>query len=95
MYDCFAAKKCGSNQIDMLGFFLSKCIQISTQQHFTERPLVLKELTLYPPLRFSHTTYNTYITATTSCKISGDTSPSWGVINLPFIFYTTAPLPPY
>ena len=34
------------------------------------------------------------IEATTSCKNSGDTSPSWGVINLPIIFHTAAPLPP-
>ena len=32
--------------------------------------------------------------ATTSCKICGDTSPSWGVVNLPIIFYNAAPLPP-
>ena len=30
--------------------------------------------------------------ATTSCRNSGDTSPSWGVINLPIISHTTAPL---
>ena len=29
--------------------------------------------------------------ATTSCKNSGDTSPSWGVINFPFISHTAAP----
>ena len=32
--------------------------------------------------------------ATTSCKHSGDTSPSWGVINFPIISHTAAPLPP-
>ena len=31
---------------------------------------------------------------TTSCKNSGDTSPSWGVINFPIISHTAAPLPP-
>ena len=31
---------------------------------------------------------------TTSCKNSGDTSPSWGVINFPMISHTAAPLPP-
>ena len=31
--------------------------------------------------------------ATTSCKNSGDTSPSWGVINFPIISHTAAPLP--
>ena len=34
------------------------------------------------------------IVATTSCKISGGTSPSWGVINFPIISHTAAPLPP-
>ena len=28
---------------------------------------------------------------TTTCKISGDTSPSWGVINLPITSHTAAP----
>ena len=32
--------------------------------------------------------------AATSYKISGDSSPSWGVINLPVIFHTAAPPPP-
>ena len=32
--------------------------------------------------------------ATTSCKNSGDTSPSWGVINVPIISHTAAPLSP-
>ena len=32
--------------------------------------------------------------ATTSCKNSGHTSPSWGVINFPIISHTAAPLPP-
>ena len=32
--------------------------------------------------------------ATTSCKNSGDTSTSWGVINLPLISHTAAPSPP-
>ena len=32
--------------------------------------------------------------ATTSCKNSGDTSPSWGVINFPIISHTAATLPP-
>ena len=31
--------------------------------------------------------------AITSCKNSGDTSPSWGVINFPIISHTAAPLP--
>ena len=31
---------------------------------------------------------------TTSYKNSGDTSPSWGIINLPLISHTAAPLPP-
>ena len=47
-------------------------------------------------------TYYEYITtlkrrgyrATTSCKNSGDTSPSWSAINLPIISHTAAPLPP-
>ena len=34
------------------------------------------------------------INQTTSCKNSGDTSPSWGVINCPIISHTAAPLPP-
>ena len=32
--------------------------------------------------------------AATSCKNSGDTSPSWGVINFPIISHIAAPLPP-
>ena len=32
--------------------------------------------------------------ATTSCKNSGDTSPSWGVINFPIISHTAGYLPP-
>ena len=38
--------------------------------------------------------FPTLPSATTSCKISGDTSPSWGVVNLPIISYTAAPSPP-
>ena len=33
--------------------------------------------------------------AITSYKNSGDTSPSWGVINVSIISHTAAPLPPY
>ena len=33
------------------------------------------------------------INQTTSCKNSGDTSPSWGVINFPIISHTAAPSP--
>ena len=32
--------------------------------------------------------------STTSCNNSGDTSPSWNVINLPIISHTAASLPP-
>ena len=34
------------------------------------------------------------LSATTSCKNSGDTSPSWSAINLPIISHTATPLPP-
>ena len=34
------------------------------------------------------------LAATTSCKNSGDTSPSWSAINLPIISHTAAPTPP-
>ena len=42
-------------------------------------------------LLFCETDWNS---ATTSCKNSGDTSPSWGVINFPIISHTAAPFPP-
>ena len=35
-----------------------------------------------------------HVRATTSCKNSGYTSPSWGAINFPIISLTAAPLPP-
>ena len=38
--------------------------------------------------------YKFEVKATTSCKNSGDTSPSLGVINSPIISHTAAPLPP-
>ena len=41
-----------------------------------------------------HMFYLSEAEATTSCKNSGDTSPSWGVTNFPIISHTAAPLPP-